>query len=323
MHERCADVARKSVGEAALPLGGRWPRISFGRLCRSSSRSASRSTRAARARRPRAVDALVLGRPDLSVAARPDAASGAFSKPQARRTRHPDLAPLGVALALGLTRWRGRGAGSARFVTLFPLVDARDRDGRRALPRFQPPCSRRAASARPRRLLGHVTFSISFVVVIVRGRLLAIGKRLRGGGAWTSAPHPLQALRTGAAAAARARHLRQRDRRLRDLDRRLRDQRVPLVECRHRDGAGEDLLQRPRHADACAQRARERDAVRDHPRRVALFARAGRCSAAARAIAVRRGRARPARRVRRGRERVRGVGSSLTPSADDGRATSG
>ena len=30
--------------------------------------------------------------------------------------------PLGVALSIGLTRWRGRGAGSARFVTLFPLV---------------------------------------------------------------------------------------------------------------------------------------------------------------------------------------------------------
>ena len=30
--------------------------------------------------------------------------------------------PLGVALALGLQRWRGRGSGTANVLTLLPLV---------------------------------------------------------------------------------------------------------------------------------------------------------------------------------------------------------
>ena len=30
--------------------------------------------------------------------------------------------PIGVALALGLARWRGRGSGPSNFLMLFPLV---------------------------------------------------------------------------------------------------------------------------------------------------------------------------------------------------------
>ena len=55
---------------------------------------------------------------------------------------------------------------------------------------------------RPAQMLGHVTFSLSYVVVIVRGRLLTIGRDVRGGRAGprrvahAGAPH-------GAPAAAR------------------------------------------------------------------------------------------------------------------------
>ena len=48
---------------------------------------------------------------------------------------------------------------------------------------------------RPAMLLGHVTFSLSFVVVIVRGRLLSIGRDVEEAAADLGAT-PIQALRT-------------------------------------------------------------------------------------------------------------------------------
>src|SRR6185369_14590250 len=63
--------------------------------------------------------------------------------------------PLGVLLALGLARWHGRGSGVSNFIMLFPLIHT----GTFA------------------QILGHVTFSISFVVVIVRARLFSIGRQ--------------------------------------------------------------------------------------------------------------------------------------------------
>lgn len=83
--------------------------------------------------------------------------------------------PLGVALAIGLARWRGRGAKPSNFLMLFPLVTPEIVMGVALFLVFDNlydfvPFGTWA------QFLGHVTFSISFVVVIVRGRLFAIGR---------------------------------------------------------------------------------------------------------------------------------------------------
>lgn len=83
--------------------------------------------------------------------------------------------PLGVALAIGLARWRGRGSKASNFLMLFPLVTPEIVMGVALflvfdnLYDFVPFGT--AAQA-----LGHITFSVSFVVIIVRGRLFAIGR---------------------------------------------------------------------------------------------------------------------------------------------------
>jgi spermidine/putrescine transport system permease protein len=81
--------------------------------------------------------------------------------------------PLGVALALGLTRWRGYGSRPANLLMLFPLV----------MPEIVMAVSLllvfvtlyRIDLGTTAQVLGQVTFSVSFVVVVVRGRLLSIG----------------------------------------------------------------------------------------------------------------------------------------------------
>ena len=91
----------------------------------------------------------------------------------------------------------------------------------------------------------------------------------------------MQALRTVAAAAARPGHLRQPDDRVRDVDRRLRDLGVPLCRRVERDRPDQDLLERPRLADARPQRAGHGDARRDDRRDRAWRSSRSRCSAAA------------------------------------------
>lgn len=83
--------------------------------------------------------------------------------------------PIGVALAIGLARWRGRGAKSSNFLMLFPLVTPEIVMGVALFLVFDNlydfvPFGTVAQA------LGHITFSISFVVIIVRGRLFAIGR---------------------------------------------------------------------------------------------------------------------------------------------------
>jgi spermidine/putrescine transport system permease protein len=83
--------------------------------------------------------------------------------------------PIGVALAIGLARWRGRLAKPSNFLMLFPLVTPEIVMGVALFLVFHNlygfvPFGTWA------QFLGHVTFSISFVVIIVRGRLFAIGR---------------------------------------------------------------------------------------------------------------------------------------------------
>jgi spermidine/putrescine transport system permease protein len=84
--------------------------------------------------------------------------------------------PLGVLLALGLARWVGRGAGVSNFIMLFPLVTPEIVMGVSLLLVFTNLFTF-IHTGTFAQILGHVTFSISYVVVIVRGRLFSIGKQ--------------------------------------------------------------------------------------------------------------------------------------------------
>jgi spermidine/putrescine transport system permease protein len=83
--------------------------------------------------------------------------------------------PIGVALAIGLARWRGRGVKASNLLMLIPLVTPEIVMGVALFLVFD-----KVYDFVPfgtwTQFLGHVTFSISFVVIIVRGRLFAIGR---------------------------------------------------------------------------------------------------------------------------------------------------
>jgi spermidine/putrescine transport system permease protein len=84
--------------------------------------------------------------------------------------------PIGVALALGLARWRGRAAGPGNLLMLFPLVTPELVMGSALFLVFVYLFDSFVRLGTVAQLLGHVTFSISYVVIVVRGRLFAIGK---------------------------------------------------------------------------------------------------------------------------------------------------
>jgi spermidine/putrescine transport system permease protein len=82
--------------------------------------------------------------------------------------------PLGVMLAMGLTRWRSRTSQAANAISLLPLVTPELVVGS-ALYLVMTNVYSFVPLGRPAMLLGHVTFSVSYVLVIVRSRLLSIG----------------------------------------------------------------------------------------------------------------------------------------------------
>jgi spermidine/putrescine transport system permease protein len=83
--------------------------------------------------------------------------------------------PLGVALAIGLARWRGRGTRPANFLMLFPLVTPEIVMGVSLFLVFVYLFGFIQLGTQAQ-LLGHVTFTVSYVVIVVRGRLFAIGR---------------------------------------------------------------------------------------------------------------------------------------------------
>ena len=83
--------------------------------------------------------------------------------------------PLGVMLALGLTRWRSRSSQVANGIALIPLVTPEIVVGS-ALYLVMVNLYQFVPLGRPAMLLGHVTFSVSYVLVIVRSRLVSIGR---------------------------------------------------------------------------------------------------------------------------------------------------
>jgi spermidine/putrescine transport system permease protein len=82
--------------------------------------------------------------------------------------------PLGVMLAMGLTRWRSRTSKVANAISLIPLATPEIVVGS-ALYLVMINLYSFIPLGRPAMLLGHVTFSLSYVLVIVRSRLLSIG----------------------------------------------------------------------------------------------------------------------------------------------------
>ncbi|MGH3113661.1 MAG: ABC transporter permease, partial [Gaiellaceae bacterium] len=131
--------------------------------------------------------------PDLSVWNDPTLRDAVYQSVKLASLAMLIAVPLGVALAIGLTRWRGRGSGSARFVTLFPLVTPEIVMGTALFLTFVH-LFRFVELGTTAQLLGHVTFSISFVVIIVRGRLLSIGREYEEA-AMDLGASPFQALR--------------------------------------------------------------------------------------------------------------------------------
>ncbi len=102
--------------------------------------------------------------------------------------------PLGVALALGLARWRGRAARGSNLLMLVPLATPEIVMGTMLFLVFDNLYTS-IPLGRPAMLLGHVTFSVSYVVILVRGRLLTIGPDLEDA-AQDLGASPLGAVRT-------------------------------------------------------------------------------------------------------------------------------
>jgi spermidine/putrescine transport system permease protein len=95
--------------------------------------------------------------------------------------------PLGVTLALGLQRWRGHGSGTVNTLMLLPLVTPEIVMGVALLMLFLKvfPGLGLGTTAQA---IGQVTFTLSYVVVIVRGRLVSIGPEYEEAAADLGAP---------------------------------------------------------------------------------------------------------------------------------------
>ncbi len=101
--------------------------------------------------------------------------------------------PIGIALALGLARWRGRGAGASNYLMLLPLVTPEIVLATGlffALVHLYPFPTPGTSG----QIVGHVTWSIPYVVVVLRGRIFGVGPELEEAAMDLGAP-PLQALR--------------------------------------------------------------------------------------------------------------------------------
>ena len=101
--------------------------------------------------------------------------------------------PLGVTLALGLQRWRGRGSGTVNVLMLLPLVTPEIVMGVALLLLFLQ-IFNQIGLGTTAQAIGQITFSLSYVVVMVRGRLVSIGPEYEEAAADLGAP-PTQVLR--------------------------------------------------------------------------------------------------------------------------------
>jgi spermidine/putrescine transport system permease protein len=131
--------------------------------------------------------------PDLSVWHDPDLRAALFQSMRLAALAVAITVPLGVALAIGLTRWRGTVAGASRYMSLVPLVTPEIVMGVALLLVFVHVLTF-VPLGTPAQAIGHVTFSLAFVLVIVRARLLSIGPEYEEA-AQDLGASPLQSLR--------------------------------------------------------------------------------------------------------------------------------
>ena len=115
------------------------------------------------------------GEPDLSVWNDPSLRSALFQTLKLAGVTMLIATPIGVALAIGLTRWRGRGSKPANLLMLFPLITPEIVLGVALFLVFVY-LFQIVQLGTVAQILGHITFTISYVVLIVRSRLLAIGR---------------------------------------------------------------------------------------------------------------------------------------------------
>jgi spermidine/putrescine transport system permease protein len=112
--------------------------------------------------------------PDLSVWNDPSLRGALFQSLKLAAGTMLVATPLGVALAIGLARWRGRASKPANFLMLFPLVTPEIVMGVALFLVFVY-LFQIVQLGTTAQVLGHITFTISYVVIVVRGRLFAIG----------------------------------------------------------------------------------------------------------------------------------------------------
>ncbi|MGH2699045.1 MAG: ABC transporter permease [Actinomycetota bacterium] len=112
--------------------------------------------------------------PDLSVWNDPSLRSALFQSLKLAVGTMLIATPLGVALAIGLARWRGWASRPANFLMLFPLITPEIVMGVSLFLVFVY-LFQVVQLGTTAQILGHITFTISYVVIVVRGRLFAIG----------------------------------------------------------------------------------------------------------------------------------------------------
>lgn len=134
-----------------------------------------------------------IGHPDLSVLHDPTLTAAIRQSLILAVATMAIATPIGIALALGLARWRGRGSGSANFLMLLPLVTPEIvlATGIFFTLVFLYPFPNPGTFGQ---IVGHVTWSIPYVVVVLRGRIFGIGTELEEAAMDLGAP-PLDALR--------------------------------------------------------------------------------------------------------------------------------
>lgn len=134
-----------------------------------------------------------IGDPDLSLLRDPTLTSAIRQSLILALATMAIATPIGVALALGLARWRGRGAAASNFLMLLPLVTPEIvlATGIFFVLVFLYPFPSPGTSGQ---IFGHVTWSIPYVVVVLRGRIFGVGPELEEAAMDLGAP-PLDALR--------------------------------------------------------------------------------------------------------------------------------
>jgi spermidine/putrescine transport system permease protein len=134
-----------------------------------------------------------VGDPDLSVLHDPRLAHAMTQSLKLAALTMLVATPIGVAMALGLARWRGHGSGASNFLMLLPLVTPEIVLASGLFLVFVHVFTP-IPFGTPAQVLGHVTWSIPYVVVVMRGRLFSVGKEFEEA-AMDLGASPLEALR--------------------------------------------------------------------------------------------------------------------------------